>query len=357
MRDEDSLIRRITRALPSQIGRVRNHYGLAFGIGDDAAILDFDFSRRKQWVISCDAFIEDVHFLADTHPADSVGYKALVRATSDLVAMGASPRLFLLTLGLPERRCGRWLDQFLIGMRRAAKYLDVQLAGGDTTTGATVNISIVVLGQVPRQESRRGRSAKGGLCQIGDALTRSGGRAGDRIYVSGTLGRAQIGLELVRQMKKQLESPKVGSSHYAALQPHLYPRLRLELGKWLARNHVASAMMDLSDGLSTDVVRLCRASGVGAKVWAERIPVLSLSSKKLSGLPLSLDPLQAALNGGDDYELLFTVPERNEHRLHSAPDFQELTCIGELTTHKRILLSGTDGRARMLKARGWDPFR
>ncbi|MGH9733769.1 MAG: thiamine-phosphate kinase [Candidatus Acidiferrales bacterium] len=356
MRDEDTLIRRITRALPSQIGRVRNHYGVAFGIGDDAAILHSP--RGEEWIISCDAFIEGVHFLPDIHPADSVGYKALVRATSDLVAMGASPKLFLLTLALPERRCGHWMDQFLIGMRRAAKYLDVRLAGGDTTTGATVSISIAVLGQMEGQRSRRARiSAKGGRRQIGGALKRSGGRAGDQIYVSGALGRAQVGLEFVRCMKKQIERPRVGSSLDAALQPHLYPRLRVELGKWLARNHVASAMMDLSDGLSSDLARLCRASGVGAKLWADRIPVVSLPAKMLRRLPRSLDPLRGALNGGDDYELLFTVPRRNEQRLHSAPDSHELTCVGELTSGSQILLVNADGRMKPLKIGGWDPFR
>lgn len=355
MRDEDSLIRRITRAVPAQIRRVRGGYGLVFGIGDDAAILNSP--PGEQWVISCDAFVEGSHFLADIHPADSVGYKALVRAASDLVAMGALPRLFLLTLALPESRCGRWLDQFLMGMGKAAKYLDMRLAGGDTTTGTTVSISIVVLGQMGRKQSRRTGPARRGPRQIGGALTRSGGRAGDRIYVSGTLGRAQVGLELVREMKKQIENSKIGARLRQALQAHLYPRLRVELGSWLARNGVASAMMDLSDGLSTDLTRLCRASSGGAKLWSERIPTIPLTPGTLRHLPSRFAPLHAALNGGDDYELLFTVPERNERQLRDAPDSSHLTCIGELTRSHKILLVGADGFAKPLRAGGWDPFR
>lgn len=355
MRDEDQLIQRIARAVPSVTGHARDSYGLVLGIGDDAAILS---SRSgQQWVVSCDAFVEGVHFLADIHPADSVGYKALVRAASDLVAMGAAPRLFLLTLALPQPRTGPWLDQFLGGMRRAAKYLDMRLAGGDTTTSTTVSISITVLGQIEsadqtgRTHTRHARN-EGGRAQ---PLTRSGGRPGDKIYVSGTLGRAQIGLDLIRRWKKTTET--AAKAMQEMLPPHLYPRLRVELGRWLARNRVASAMMDLSDGLSSDLTRLCRASGVGAKLYAERIPAVSASPSLLKLLPRRFDPLTAALHGGDDYELLFTVPAANEKRLRAAPDSSELTCIGELMRDRHIVLVGTDGKATPLRPAGWDPFR
>lgn len=341
MRNEDSLIRRITRAVAQGGGRARNRYGLALGIGDDAAILISHSGR--QWVISCDAFIERVHFLADVHPPDSVGYKALVRATSDLVAMGATPRLFLLTLAIPEGRTGRWLDELLRGMRRAARYLDMQLAGGDTTTSGAVAISITVLGEI------------GSLGE--NALMRSGGRAGDRIYVSGTLGRAQIGLELTRRMRRTGKKGPVAKLAERALQAHLYPSLRLRLGRWLARNSVASAMMDLSDGLSSDLARLCQASGVGARLWAERMPVSRPSPQVSKLLPRRFDALQAALHGGDDYELLFTVSRKNEAQLRKAPDSRELTCIGELTRDRGILLLDADKKPTALKPAGWDPFR
>lgn len=342
MRDEDSLIQRIARAVPSQMGRVKNRYGVMLGIGDDAAILS---RLRGEWVVSCDAFIEGVHFLADVHPGVSVGYKALVRAASDLVAMGAKPRLFLLTLALPTARTGHWLDGFLAGMRRAARYLDMRLAGGDTTESQTVGISITVLGQT--QAAKSGRVHRGPL-----VLTRSGAHQGDRIYVTGTLGRAQLGLELVR--KGRLKDHGLAP----LLQPHLYPRLCVGLGCWLARKRVASTMMDLSDGLSSDLTRLCRASSVGAKLWANRIPAVSVPapvSRLLS--PRVPDALQMALHGGDDYELLFTVPPRNEARLRSAPDSSALTCVGEITRERRIMLVGVNGQSKPLRPRGWDPFR
>jgi thiamine-monophosphate kinase len=363
MRDEDSLIRRIARAVPSVIGRARESYGLALGIGDDAAILCS--GHDGEWAVSCDAFIEDVHFLADVDPAESVGYKALVRAASDLVAMGAAPRLFLLTLALPPRRTGRWLDDFLRGMSHSARYLHMRLAGGDTTSSATVSISVTVLGQLASRGSGRVRARGAEL--LGDvrgarrAITRSGGRPGDRVYVSGTLGAAQIGLELTLgiqgRMKRKKGKKKVAGAVAVALQPHLYPRLRVELGCWLAQNRVASAMMDLSDGLSSDLTRLCGASGVGAKVLAERVPAASPSPEISKLLPRRVDPLERTLNGGDDYQLLFTVPGANEKRLRAAPDAQELTCIGELTRDRRIVLVSSDGKAKLLKVAGWDPFR
>ena len=351
MSDENQLIQRIARVASPRVGPGEKSYGLELGIGDDAAILARE--TDKQWVVSCDAFIEGVHFLPVVHPADSVGYKALVRAASDLVAMGAQPRLFFLTLALPKGRTGAWLDGFLRGMRRAARYLDMRLAGGDTTTGAIVSISVTVLGQIGGAKTRRrrfqgsGRSRRGG-----QALTRSEARPGDRIYVSGRLGSAQLGLEFVRR-------GFVKQRRFAGLlQPHLYPRLRLKLGRWLANKRVASAMMDLSDGLSSDLPRLCRASGVGARLWADRIPATSVPPALLKFLPSrAVDPLRMALHGGDDYELLFTVPARNERRLRTAPEFPALTLIGKITRDRLIVLVDRDGKNQALRAAGWDPFR
>lgn len=340
MNGEDQLIRKIAHALPSQIGRDARGGGLALGIGDDAAILS---SRSGDgWAVSCDSFVEGVHFLGKVHPADSVGYKALVRAASDLAAMGAAPKFFLLALALPAARTGRWLDEFLRGMRRAARSLGMRLAGGDTTTSRVVSISLTVFGQF----------ARGASGTVVHPVTRSGARPGDRIYVTGRLGRAQLGLELLRRgrLKDRRFAP--------LLQPHLYPRIRVALGCWLARNHAPSAMMDLSDGLSSDLSRLCRASGAGARIWADRVPSVSLPHALSELAPLRrLDPLQMALHGGDDYELLFTVPVRKEKRLRTAPQFRELTCIGEITRSRGILLVGANGQTRALEPRGWDPFR
>jgi thiamine-monophosphate kinase len=350
-RSEDLLIQRIARAFPSGSCAGRAGQDLVLGMGDDAAILAAP--RSRQWVVSCDAFVEGVHFLPDLHPADSIAYKALARATSDLVAMGALPRLFLLALAFPKGRTGRWLDEFLRGLRRAARDLDMRLAGGDTTASSLISISVTVFGELEhRYARRRGHARAGrGTSHGGQALTRSRARPGDRIYVSGKLGRAQLGLELVRRgyVKHRRLAP--------ILQPHLYPRLRVELGRWLAQNRVASAMMDLSDGLSSDLARLCRASRAGATLFSTQIPEASIPSTVSNLLLGAGTALNMALHGGDDYELLFTVPRRNIRRLRSAPGFSGLTCIGEVTRGRQILIVGAKGEARPLKPAGWDPFR
>jgi len=343
MEAEDQLIERIARSVPfiggerstvRRLGRLL----VPLGIGDDAAIVSP--GGKHDWILTCDAFIEDVHFLRRVHPADSVGYKSLARATSDIAAMGGEPSAFLLTIALPQDCTGKWLDQFLAGMRRAARALDLRLIGGDTTRTPQVFISITVLGEVPR----------------GRALKRSGARPGDLVYVSGRLGRAQLGLELLRcgiahaKRRDKALSP--------LLRQHLYPEIRLELGAWLANNRVASAMMDISDGLSTDLPRLCKASGVGAKLDARRIPCVQIPGRIARRLGSSApDALQMALDGGEDYELLFTIPRRNVSRLRRAPGFAQLTAIGEITRQRKIMLFDASGRARPLQPGGWDPFR
>jgi thiamine-monophosphate kinase len=331
MHKEDQLVERIGRKVPSIVGHGASRV-LRLGIGDDSAILSP--GGGSDWVLSCDAFLEGVHFLAKVHPPDSVGYKSLVRAASDLVAMGASPRYLVMTLALPASRIGTWLDGFLAGMARAARYLGMRLIGGDTTKSGSVSISITVLGEVPR----------------GRALRRSGARPGDLIYVTGKLGRAQLGLELVRANLARR------SGLQNVLRQHLYPRIPMKLGEWLAGSQIASAMMDISDGLSTDLTRLCAASRVGARIEAQHVPRVSIPAGLFRGAR-RMDPLQMALHGGDDYGLLIAVPRRRVNRLQRAPDFSSLTCIGEITPGRRILLVNDNGSTTALEAHGWDPFR
>jgi thiamine-monophosphate kinase len=333
MDTESQLVERTARAIPSGSGR-GSAAALRLGIGDDAAILAP--TGRTEWVLSCDAFLEGIHFLTKLNPPESVGYKALVRAASDLVAMGASPRLFVLTLALPARLTGGWMDAFLRGMARAARRLNMRLAGGDTTKSNSVFISVTVLGEVAR----------------GRAIERSGARPGDIIYVSGELGRGQLGLELILN--------RLGGKREVRhlLRPHLYPKIRVELGEWLARYRVPSAMMDISDGLSTDLTRLCRASGVGARIWADRIPRVAIPASIRKQLKrLNLDSLKLALDGGEDYELLFTVSPRKAKRLQGAPGFRELTPIGKIMRDNRIHLVNEEGTSKPLKAGGWDSFK
>lgn len=326
---ENQLVERTARAIPSHAGDI-----LQLGIGDDAAILKP--RRGRDWVITCDAFLEGIHFLAGIHPADSVGYKALARATSDLAAMGAAPRLFLLTLAIPASRTGKWLDGFMRGMARAARELGLRLAGGDTTRSTKIFASVTVLGEVG----------------AGIAVRRSGARSSDLIYVSGPLGRAQLGLEIAHR------AMGCDRGLRDVVRSHLYPKIQIKLGAWLARRGIPSAMMDISDGLSTDLPRVCEASQVGARIDAGKLPCVRITGQIARRLPgRARDPLQLALHGGDDYELLFTLPRQKEKLLRRAPGFRNFARIGEITRDRRIVLVRESGRSEILHPLGWDPFR
>ena len=341
---ETKLIQKIARAIPSEIGSERTAKwaagGLRLGIGNDGAVLAP--SGRTEWVLSCDAFLEGVHFLGDRHPADSVGFKSLARATSDLAAMGATPRYFLLTLALPLHRTGAWLNGFLRGMAKASRQLGMRLIGGDTKRHASVAISITVLGEIAP----------------GLAVTRAGAQPGDTIYVSGVLGAAELGLLSIKTGRK-LALKRSSTKRHSPLRAHLYPQIRVGLGVWLARHRIASAMMDISDGLSTDLGRLCSASRVGARIWADRIPCVEMpaSWEGKRYTPRRLDPLQLALNGGDDYELLFTVSPKNLKKLRRAPGFSEITAIGEIQRGNAVMLDKGKSRQKRIVSGGWDPFR
>jgi thiamine-monophosphate kinase len=285
-------------------------------------------------VLTTDAFLENVHFLLRAHPPEAVGYKALARATSDLAAMGARPLYFLLSLALPLSCTGKWFDRFLEGMSLAARSFGLVLAGGDTTRSPLAGINLTVIGEVTP----------------GKAVLRSGARPGNLICVSGTLGGAELGLRLLQRGLHKRRKRK----WKRLLQKHLHPEPRLALGQWLAKSGRVTAMIDTSDGLSTDLAHICQASGVGANVWADRIPKVSVPSDVQK---LGLDPLRLALDGGEDYELLFTVPKRLAQHLPRAVYGVPITIIGEITREKRILLIDDAGRTKAFRARGWDPFR
>jgi thiamine-monophosphate kinase len=339
---EAALIQRLRRTSAGSRNRASRQPGITLGIGDDAAL--FRPRRGHEIVLTCDWFLEGTHFLRDKHPADSVGWKSLARAVSDIAAMGAEPRSFLLSLALPESLTGRWLDQFLSGLRRAARKLHCPLAGGDTTRQSKVLINITVVGEVPANR----------------AVLRSGARPGDLIYVSGRLGQAELGLHLLRGKPK---IPNLSpAAKNAALKKHLYPEPRIVLARWLADRNLANSMMDLSDGLSTDLPRLCAASQVGALLDASQIPTAQFPKWNRAGkahaLPvLKINALGLALNGGDDYELLFTVSPTKSSRIPAQFQGHPLTAIGKITRNRAQILSHAGGRTQLLQPAGWDPFR
>lgn len=315
-------------ALVAQIERTFGSARAKFPVGklgDDAAL--WSPSPGHETILTCDWFLEGSHFLRSKHPPDAVGWKCLARAVSDIAAMGGTPRCFLLSLALPSTLTGKWLSSFLRGLRRASGGLGCGLAGGDTTRQEQVLVSITVVGEI------RGRRA----------ILRSRARPGDHVFVSGTLGEAELGL------RKLHRTHGMAKATDAALRKHLYPQPRLALGQWLAESRLATAMMDLSDGLSTDLPRLCSSSRVGARINANSLPATSLVK--------TADAQELALHGGDDYELLFTVGARNAKRMPRFFHGLRLTPIGEITRDRAILLKAAGGEAKPLHPGGWDPFR
>jgi len=328
---EETLIQRIMSSAEGtvQSSGARN-VSVSVGIGDDAAL--FRPKAGHETILTCDWFLEGTHFLREKHPPDAVGWKCLARALSDIAAMGGVPRCFLLSWALPESQTGRWLDGFLVGLRRAQRRYQCVLAGGDTTRYKKILINVTVIGEVP----------------AGRAALRSGARPGDILYVSGRLGEADLGLRLLKQSKVTMK----GSD--ARLRKHLYPEPRLALGQWLTKNRLVTAMMDLSDGLSTDLHRLCAASGVGARVESASLPSARIPESDRSR---GINPVQLALHGGDDYELLFTVPRRSVSRISKSFRGLRLTAIGEMTRGQKLVLAERDGSEHPLIPAGWDPFR
>lgn len=324
---EGELIEKIHRALGR---RHDTSPEVRLGIGDDAAL--FRPREGHEVILTCDWFLEGTHFLRDTHPPLSVGWKSLARAVSDIAAMAGVPRCFLLSLALPVSHTRGWLDEFLNGLSRASRKFRCALAGGDTTRGKQILINVTVAGH-----ARTGR-----------AVLRSGARPGDLIYVSGRLGEADLGLELLKRGKQAAKSGN------PLIRKHLYPEPRLALGQWLAQNRLATAMMDISDGLSSDLPRLCAASGVGAKLESARIPRTRAPEVARK---YGLDPLDLALHGGDDYELLFSVPSHKAKFLPKTWQGLMLTAVGRITKRPKVVVREEDGRERLLVSGGWDPFR
>jgi thiamine-monophosphate kinase len=314
-----------------RVNSLRVEKGVELGIGDDAALLAV--KRGHDLILTTDMSIEDVHFSHRWHPAEAVGHRALARSLSDVAAMGGVPRYVLISLAISKQVTRDWVCGFYCGMQALARRFGVRLVGGDTALvpGRTF-IDVLVAGEVSR----------------GKALRRSGARTGDQIFVSGPLGLSALGLRLL-QSKRGGSRLHVTAVAREAVQAHLYPEPQCALGRFLSGRGIASALIDLSDGLSTDLSRLCAASGVGARLWAAKIPG--------PNLPEALDSLQLALHGGEDYQLLFTVPQRKASRLPLRFQGRSLYHLGEIEASKGIKLVTPEGKVHTLEPAGWDYFR
>jgi thiamine-monophosphate kinase len=377
LRNETEIIERIWRALPTQPGKNGRDW-LRLGVGDDAAVIRAavrGITTPGDWVLSSDSFLAGVHFLPEVQSPGDVGHKALARAASDLAAMGATPRFFLLNIAIPSNRTGEWLDGFLKGMGNAARGFGMALIGGDTSRFPSVVINVMVGGQAVAgrtgSSDGTGKRALFGGVYAGSLLTRSGARPGDLIYVSGTLGAARLGLEIILHgLDGKAKTPRVprGGQWRKLLEPHLRPKIHFELGCWLAgenpsRRKIVSAAIDTSDGLSTDLNHICESSGVGARIWAVKIPAVRVP-ESLRRHGFNHESLDLALHGGEDYQLLFTVPRESARQLPRRSRGVLLTQIGEIvplqTKAKHrvscVEIVALDGHVDLLNPKGWDPF-
>lgn len=296
--------------------------GVVLGIGDDAALLQP--TPEHHLVVTTDTLVEGVHFLVDDDPA-SLGHKALAVNLSDLAAMGARPRWVLLNLSLPTVD-EAWLQAFACGLSALARQHGVRLVGGDTVRGA-LNITITALGERPMS--------------AGQAMLRSGARVGDWIAVSGVPGEAALGLA---QRLGRLNLPAALATQ--ALARLHRPTPRVELG--LALRDLASSAVDISDGLAQDLGHILTASQVGATLELTKLP----SSPVLGAVPQD-EVWQAQLAGGDDYELLFTLPTSALDALLHLP---EMTLIGRIEAEPGLRLRRDDGSLFTLERKGHDHF-
>ncbi|RMG27484.1 MAG: thiamine-phosphate kinase [Gammaproteobacteria bacterium] len=304
---------------------------VVLGIGDDAACLVPPAGREL--VAATDTLVAGIHFPPDLDPGD-VGYRALAVNLSDLAAMGAEPAWMTLALTLPEADLG-WLTGFAAGLRAAARGAGVALVGGDTTRGP-LTVTIQVLGTVP----------------AGTVVRRAGARPGEGIYVSGTLGDAAMGLACLRH---GLEAGPAGDF---CRRRFARPEPRLALGQALRGR--ASAMIDVSDGLLADLGHLLAASGVGATLARERVPVSEAFRACLSRLPPQVQPEARTypLSGGDDYELCFTLPPGADDQVRALGERcgVRLTHIGVVESHPGLRVVDREGRPVEVQKPGYEHF-
>ncbi len=303
------------------------------GIGDDCAVLRLLPRRGQQTdiLVTTDFTLEGIHFRRDWHPAESVGHRCLARGLSDIAAMGGEPAAAFLSLALPRDLPQSWVGRFARGLIGLAERYGVTLAGGDTAESPNgVLADIVLVGTVPK----------------GKSALRSRAQAGDRIYVSGELGGSAAAVGVMRKEMRKKSKWKPNPREYLR---HFFPEPRVELGRVLRERGLVSAMIDTSDGLSTDLAHVCEESGVGAEIAAELIPRASV------GKPSRQVDLQLALHGGEDYELLFTASpgKRVPSRIAGVP----ITHIGHITRGRKLFLRNRDGVGYELQALGWEHFR
>ena len=326
---ERDLIARIRARLPP------SPPWMIVGIGDDAAVVEPE--RNRLDVLTVDAIVEGVHFDRAFTPPDAIGHRALAVNLSDLAAMGATPRWALLSLALPTALTVSDFDALVAGLAALAARHRVHVAGGNLTRSPrSLVIDVTGSGTVKRRR----------------ALLRRGARAGDELYVSGTIGAAAAGLQMLRAGRKSATLTSVSSVVEPCIRRYLYPEPRLRLGMMLGRNRAATACMDLSDGLADAVQQVAEASGVGAVIEADALPIEPEARRWFESC--GLDAVHESITGGDDYELLVAVRPRTRRRLASAQRHGDapLTRIGTCTADRAVVLRHDGARGPLPRGYG-----
>lgn len=310
------------------------------GIGDDAAVLDFS---GKQTLISTDLLLENVHFDLRYVPLKHLGYKAVQVNLSDIYAMNGIASQITFSIGLSSKFPLEAVEEIYEGALIACKKYNVDLIGGDTSTSAQgLVISVTSIGYAEEK----------------DITYRSGAKEGDLICVSGDLGGAYVGLQLLEREKKIfLENPNIqpdleGKDYIVERQ--LKPEARKDIVSLLANLHVKPhAMIDVSDGLASEILHICKASNVGCKLYEDKIPIDQMTYD--TAREFGLDPTVCALSGGEDYELLFTIPQSDYDKIKGQMD---LSVIGYITEPAEgTIMISKSGNVHQIKAQGWNAFQ
>jgi thiamine-monophosphate kinase len=312
------------------------HSWVKTGIGDDCAVLDIGGGQCL--LVTTDMLIERVHFLPQKITPYQLGWKALAVNISDITAMGGEPKAAFLAIGLLPEMDEKYVRQLKRGLRACANEFQVDLVGGDTVTAPTdVTLCLTVLGTAPANQ----------------VVRRAGAKPGDIIWLGGIVGDSAAGLYLLGKKSRNLPE----STRKKLLRAHLEPRPQVKLGRWLAKNSFATAMIDVSDGVLQDLWHICTQSGVGADVDADKLP-LSRAARQLASLAGN-DARELALSGGEDYVLLFcTSPEKHKEVLAGCPGLakQKPIEIGRITAERRLRV-GFHGVWCERAPSGYDAFK
>ena len=331
---EFGLIRHLTSGI-----RPQNSSTLR-GVGDDAAVMSYP---DTEVLVTTDLLMEGVHFDLTYVPLKHLGYKSAMVNISDIYAMNGTPRQMTVSLAVSKRFCIEDLEELYAGLRLACEAHHVDIVGGDTTSSLTgLAISITCIGDAPRDR----------------IVYRDGARETDLICVSGNLGAAYMGLQLLEREKKVFEGQREAHPDFAGkeylLERQLKPEARGDIIKALAENGIKpTAMMDISDGLSSELMHICTQSHAGCRIYEERIPLDYQTA--VMAEELNLNVTTCALNGGEDYELLFTVPLSDNEKVARLDDIR---IIGYITKPELgMALITRDGQEFELRAQGWNPLR